>query len=457
MSGKWVAGGGRPIRQAAIHLPPTGRLSARRMLGVLLIASCFLLPAFSQNLKQLQQDAAENKRLLELQQQRIQQLNRDLANLDAATTQQLKTLRGLEAEIGKLEQEKADLTKQITALGKQKADTEARIATLEKELAGLKGRLAILLQSLHREKAGRYLPLLRAQSFTDLAVRAKWVGVLGKTQTDLMDRINNTVSQLYDQRIRLQLLVEDLDKKVAQREERIKELGQARQTVAVTVTTLRQQTAGRQVLRREALQAQASLQSQLSVLQRQITAEVRRIEEEARKARARAEAERKRREEEERRRRAQAQQARTPPPPPTPRETIRELPAVPKELVGELQFPVPQGRVVEDYGSGGNTWQVIQGPSAGSPVRAAASGRVLGTFNTGNTGWTVIIQNSERINTIYTNLQDVRVGELEAITQGQLIGFSGGGALIPTDQIWFSVAVSLEGGGYRYVDPSRYY
>ena len=421
------------------------------------LAFSFQLSAFSQNLQQIQQDAAENKRLLQLQQQRIQQLNRDLANLDATTSQQLKALRNLEAEIGKLEREKADLSKQITALEKQKTDTETRISSLEKELAGLRGRLATLLQSLNREKAGRYLPLLRAQSFTDLAVRAKWVGVLGKTQTDLIDRINNTVSQLYDQRIRLQLLVEDLDKKVAQREVRIKELAQARQTVGITITNLNQQTAGRKVLKREALQAQASLQSQLSVLQKQITAEVRRIEEAARIARAKAAAERKRREEEERRRKEQARQEQLRKPPPEPTETVRELPPVPKELVGQLQFPVSGGQVVENYGSGGNTWQVIQGPGAASPVRAAANGRVLGTFNTGNTGWTVIIQNSERINTIYTNLQDVRVNDLQAISQGDLIGFSGGGALIPTDQIWFSVAVSLEGGGYRYVDPSRYY
>jgi len=436
-------------------------LTTRRNIlsSALWLAVCGLFLAFSlqplalgQNLQQLQQEAEQNKRLQQLQQQRIQQLNRDLANLDAATKAQLANLRSLEAEINKLEKERADLSSQIELLGKQKAATEARIASLEKDLDGLKGRLGALLQSLYREKAARYLPLLRAVSFTDLAVRAKWVSVLGKTQTDLIDRINNTVQQLSEERIRLGLLVDDLNKKLAERQNRIKLLAQTRETVKVTVANLNQQKAGRQVVLRETLQAQTQLQSQLSLIQQKITAEVKRIQEERRRAEAEArrkaqEAQKQREQQLATQRQQQTQNQNN------QQDGIRELPPVPKELIGTLQFPLRGGRVAQPYGSDGQTWEVIEGDSEASPVVSAADGVVIGVIFIANLGSTVLIQHSERISAQYTNLQDVRVSEGQQVSQGQLIGFTGGGALIPANQMWFRVQFD----GQRYVDPSKFY
>ncbi|MCL4455059.1 MAG: hypothetical protein M1157_05390, partial [Deinococcus sp.] len=99
---------------------------------------------------------------------------------------------GLQNQIATLEQEKNTLSGQIKGLEAQTAETENKIAGLEANLADLKTRLAELLISLHREKAARYLPLLRAESFTDLAVRARWIGYLGQRQTNLVERIQDT-------------------------------------------------------------------------------------------------------------------------------------------------------------------------------------------------------------------------------------------------------------------------
>jgi septal ring factor EnvC (AmiA/AmiB activator) len=416
----------------------------------LLLALAFQSGALGQaNLNQLQQQAEQNRRLLQLQQQRIEQLNRDLANLDAATRQKLQELRRLEAEITRLERERAELTRQIELLEGQKKQAEARIASLQKELEGLRERLSALLQSLHRERAGRYLPLLRAESFTDLSERSRWVGVLGQHQTDLMERIKNTVRQLGEEQVRLELLVNTLSERRAERQQRIAALAQNRQAVLLTVANLRQQQAGRQAILRETLQAQAQLRAELQVLQSRIAAELRRIAEERR----RAEEERRRRELQAQRERALLTQRQ--------REEAarreRETPAVPREVVGALQFPVRGGRVAEPYGFQGNDWQTLQGAEASSPIVAAADGVVIDSLFIANLGYTLTIRHSDQIATQYVNVLEPRVSVGQRVSQGQVIGFTGGGVLIPSDQMWFRVIVIDNNGNFRYVDPSRYY
>lgn len=427
----------------------------KQHLGVWGLTGLLLLLAFhpwalgQPSLEQLQQQAEQNRQLQRLQQQRIEQLNRELAKLDAATKQQLQELRRLEAEITRLERERAELARQIELLESQKKQAEARIASLQKELDGLRERLAALLQSLHRERAGRYLPLLRAKSFTDLSVRSRWVGMLGQHQTDLMERIKNTVRQLEEERVRLELLLNTLSKRRAERQQRIVALAQSRQAVQLTLTNLRQQQAGRQIILRETLQAQAQLRAELQVLQSRIAAELRRIAEERR----RAEEERRKREAEERRQRElQARRQRE-----EAARRERETVSVPRELVGALQFPVRGGRVAEPYGFQGNDWQTLQGDGASSPIVAAANGVVIDSLFIANLGYTLTIRHSDQMATQYVNVLEPRVSVGQQVTQGQVIGFTGGGVLIPSNQMWFRVIVIDNSGNFRYVDPSRYY
>jgi len=399
-------------------------------------------------LEELQRQAQESQRLLRLQQQRVEQLNRELANLDVATQQQLAELRRLEGEITRLERERAELTRQIDLLEAQKKQAETRIAGLQRELRGLQGRLSALLRSLHRERAGRYLPLLRAESFTDLAVRSRWVGTLGRHQTDLMERIRNTVRRLEEERQRLELLVNTLTERRAERQERIAALAQNRQAVRLTLARLQAQRAGRQVILRETLQAQAQLRAELRGLQERIAAELRRIAEERRR-----EEERRRREAEERRRRELAAQREQE----LQARRQREEASVPRELVGALMFPLRGGRVAEAYGYLGNDWQTLQGGGPSSPIVAAADGVVIDSLFIANLGYTLTIRHSDRLATQYVNVLEPQVAVGQRVSQGQLIGYTGGGVLIPSDQMWFRVIFIDETGNFRYVDPSRYY
>ena len=131
--------------------------------------------------------------------------------------------------------------------------------------------------------------------------------------------------------------------------------------------------------------------------------------------------------------------------------------AVPRELVGALQFPLRGGRIAEPYGFQGNDWQTLQGGEASSPVVAAAEGVVIDSLFIANLGYTLTIRHSDQIATQYVNLLEPQVTVGQRVAQGQVIGFTGGGVLIPSNQMWFRVIVIDSEGNFRYVDPSRFY
>jgi len=389
--------------------------------------------------RSLEAEAARAQRLEQEAQARIQRLNQELARLSQRVRNLLAEKARLEGEIARLEGERAALRQEIARLKKAVQETEARIAKLERDLAALKERLQALMQSLHRERAGRYLPLLRAESFADLAVRARWVGYISRQDAELVRRFQATLKALNEERERLRLLLADLSAKERALAETQARLEEGRRNLLSTLDALGREAEGKRALLRDALSERKRLQSALSQIQARVLSERQRLLE-------------LQRQEEERRRReaAQRQQAahRSPPQvvvPPPP------LPAT----VGRLAFPVPGGRVLVPYGQEG-PFQVIQGPAPGSPVQAAAEGYVAGILYLPNLGYTVMVVHTETLSTVYTNLQEPLVAEGQRVSRGQLLGYTGGGLLIRPEELEFRVAVRV-GEETRFVDPSAYY
>lgn len=393
----------------------------------------------ARTLRSLEEQAARAKALEEQSQRRIQALNQELARLSARVEGLLREKRRLEAEIARLEAERAALRREIARLQQEARRTEERIAKLERDLQSLRERLQALMKSLHREHAGRYLPLLRAHSFTDLAVRAQWVGYLSRQDAELVRALGSTLRALKEERERLGLLVSDLSSKERGLGETQRALEGRRQALEGVLAGLGQEAEGKRALLREALQERQRLQGELARLQAQVLAERQRL-----LALQRQEEERRRQEEARRQAalRPAPAQAVVPPPP---------LPAA----VGRLAFPVPGGRVLVPYGQEG-PFQVIQGPAPGSPVQAAAEGYVAGILYLPNLGHTVMLVHTETLSTVYTNLQEPLVQEGQKVARGQLLGYTGGGLLIRPEELEFRVAVRV-GEATRFVDPAAYY
>ncbi|GAA6743464.1 murein hydrolase activator EnvC family protein [Thermus antranikianii] len=399
------------------------------------------VPAQERTVRNLEGQLERAKALEEQSQRRIRILNQELSRLSTRVENLLKEKARLEGEITRLERERAALSRQIAQLKEEIRWTEGRIAQLEKDLESLKERLQALMRSLHREKAGRYLPLLRAQSFTDLAVRARWVGYISRQDADLVRALQATLKALREERERLGLLLADLTAKEKALRETQRALEGQKRELEATLSSLEREAQGKRALLREALQERQRLQAELAQLQARVLAERQRL------------LELKRQEEERRRREAERRQAAAQP---APREASVVVPPPPlPATVGRLAFPVPGGRILVPYGQEG-PFQVIQGPAPGSPVQAAAEGYVAGILYLPNLGYTVMLVHTETLSTVYTNLQEPLVQEGQRVERGQLLGYTGGGLLIRPEELEFRVAVRI-GGETRFVDPSAYY
>jgi len=399
------------------------------------------VPSQERTVRNLEGQLNRAKALEEQSQRRIRILNQELSRLSTRVENLLKEKARLEGEITRLERERTALSRQIAQLKEEIRRTEGRIAQLEKDLDSLKERLQALMRSLHREKAGRYLPLLRAQSFTDLAVRARWVGYISKRDADLVRTLQATLKALREERERLSLLLADLTAKEKALGETQRALEGQKRELEATLSSLEREAQGKRALLREALQERQRLQAELAQLQARVLAERQRL------------LELKRQEEERRRREAERRQAAAQP---APREASVVVPPPPlPATVGRLAFPVPGGRILVPYGQEG-PFQVIQGPAPGSPVQAAAEGYVAGILYLPNLGYTVMLVHTETLSTVYTNLQEPLVQEGQRVERGQLLGYTGGGLLIRPEELEFRVAVRI-GGETRFVDPSAYY
>jgi len=397
--------------------------------------------------RDLEAEAARAKALEQEAQARIQKLNQELARLSKRVADLLQEKARLEKEIARLEAERMALRQEIARLEEAVRETEARIAKLEKDLAALKERLQALMRSLHRERAGRYLPLLRAQSFTDLAVRARWVGYISKQDADLVRQLQATLKALGEERERLKLLLQSLSEKERALAETRRKLEAERQNLLTTLASLRKEEEGKKALLRDALSERQRLQSALAQLQARVLAERQRL------LLLKRQEEERRRQEEERRRQEEARRKQTALRP-SPAQVVVPPPPLPA-TVGRLAFPVPGGRVVVPYGQEG-PFQVIAGPVPGSPVQAAADGYVAGVLYLPNLGYTVMLVHTETLSTVYTNLQEPLVAEGQKVSRGQLLGYTGGGLLIRPEELEFRVAARV-GEETRFVDPAAYY
>ncbi len=351
-----------------------------------------------------------------------------IKKLGAAVQQKLSQLRNVSNDINRLEREKRDLEKSIAGLKVQVEDSKKEVAGLNAKLARLKGRMSKLVLKLYRERASRYLPLLGTSSLADLLMRARWVQYLGASDVELVKTLTALVHELQAARQRLEGLVKDLLRKKSEREERIKALEAKRKQYQAILASLKKQKASEEVRVVELNKAAEQLNQQLQSLSQKLAAEKKRLAEERKKREAAA------------------------------RAAGRVTPTfnVPRELLGQLMFPVPGGKITLPFGAKDNTWEVIQADQNYAPVRAAADGQVFATAFYSNYGWNVLILHSDNLLTRYTNLQEPLVNSGETVKQGQIIGYLGGSAIIPPNEMWFSVILS-KGKRLVSVDPAKFY
>jgi len=319
-------------------------------------------------------------------------LRERLAELQAAITR-------LTREIDALDRRIALLTEEVAELGRDERQKAAR-------LEELKTRLKVLMRRLWRERSGKYLPVLRAGSFTELAVRSRWLAALGRADLELAQATLAAKEELARTRAKKEALVRALVQDREERARKARELELARRKLAAALAELKRNRQAK-VIRLDSVRQS----------QRELEAEITRLKRELERAR---------------------------------------LSKLPKSFNSRLRFPVDGGRILLRYGQNGEDFEWIQAPSPAAPVRAAADGRVFAVLYYGNVGWMVMIQHSRDFFTQYVNLQRPEVEVGDRVERGEVIGRLGGAVLISPDVLWFRVAV-WKNGRFYYISPDPYY
>lgn len=106
-----------------------------------------------------------------------------------------------------------------------------------------------------------------------------------------------------------------------------------------------------------------------------------------------------------------------------------------------LNWPLP-GEILRGFGKSpaGENRGIDIGAPAGTPVRAAAAGRVTYAGVPARAyGPVVILEHGEGLHTVYSNLQSLSVARDESIQAGQPIGTSGDKAITPFPHLHFEV------------------
>jgi septal ring factor EnvC (AmiA/AmiB activator) len=392
--------------------------------------------------EQLEAERQQYQRLLQEREQDIARAQEALRSTSAELQNRVAERDQVASQLEALTQERQVLVGEIEALNVLIAETRAEITELSTRLDALRVRVEGLMLNLFRQRSGRFANALgQAESFHDLQVNNYYLSLLSEQDVSLINELNETVAQLASVQAQQQQQLGELTSKETELRANEQALAERRERLTAVVRELESTREGQLAEQQRLSQARANLEASIVQVTRDLEAEVARLERAA----------------EERRRRAQAAQAveerrrleREAESLETTATTLSRATLPP--LASGYVYPLEEPRLVGRFGEGISGIR-LQALRVGAAVRAVQPGVVVTTdYVSANQGYNVVIQHSGGLTTAYVNLQSnlvVRVGE--TVSQGQTIGYLGGGALIPGDVLEF---YTIDGSG-NFRDPA---
>lgn len=116
-----------------------------------------------------------------------------------------------------------------------------------------------------------------------------------------------------------------------------------------------------------------------------------------------------------------------------------------QDFGGSLAWPV-EGKIISEYGMGGGIQcnGISIQAKEGTPVRAAADGRVGSAQTIGVYGKVVLIEHANRLVTVYAHLKEIRVANDQSVKRGEIIGTVGTSGRVETPSLHFEVRTGSE-------------
>jgi lipoprotein NlpD len=111
-----------------------------------------------------------------------------------------------------------------------------------------------------------------------------------------------------------------------------------------------------------------------------------------------------------------------------------------QDFGGILAWPV-KGKIISEYGVRGGVQYKGIGIEAkeGTPVRAAADGRIGYVGTIGEYGKVVLIEHAGQLVTVYAHLKETRVANDQSVKRGDIIGTVGTSGRVETPSLHFEV------------------
>ena len=435
----------------------------KRFVAVIAVVGMALLTVFTQaqtsskQLEQLQRDLRIAQAARDAQTVRANSLEGELRSLSARESALNAQVKTLNSRLTKLETEEAFTQAQLDKTQRKSAALQLEIASLTAKIDYQKIQVARLIVSLDREKSNRYVRLLaRADNAFDLAVQTRDLETIQGVNLSAITELKSDVALLSAKNLEYVGVIAKLNGYQRNLEAKKQAITKNRQALAVGIAGLRQTQLGRKALLLQAVRARqvasaqagnifASLEvekARLAELRRRAAEEARRRRIEEAKRRAAEEARIAAIRDAEARQRQQQLEAQRQTQANTTIANIQPI-ALPGSI-GQLRFPISGGRITADFGAEGD-WMVITASQDGAPVYAAADGTVVASrLIAANYGWTVLIAHTKSFDvlTTYANLQAPNLEAGQNIRAGQVIGYTGGGTLLPANELHFQVALN---------------
>jgi septal ring factor EnvC (AmiA/AmiB activator) len=395
--------------------------------------------------RELETNIANSQSLLQQREQEIASIEAELGETATRLESQIAERDTVSSDLAALREENVVLTESITVLEGQLAETRTKLEGLQTQVADLKTRVQELLVGVYKQRTGRYAGVLaESDSLHDLQVKNYYLSLLSDQDYDLITQLSVTATELITTQETQNQQLSDLQAQKTALEGNQVALEIKQGDLETIIANLASTREGQLAMQKDLLESQASLETAIVELQSQREAEIARLQEEARKKRelaaqtanaiqqAQLEAEA-----------AEATQR---------AENLAAPTATLPAMSAGYFVPVSNAQIYTPFGKQGS-FLALRANTSGAAVYAVQPGIVLdASFLSANDGYLVSVQHADGTITAYSNLQGkltVRSGD--EVQQGDVLGYLGGGGIIPNDVLKFYVRTS----GGSYVDPAR--
>jgi len=392
----------------------------------------------------LEQGIQQAHQQLSARQQQIQEITKQLGETASQLQAKIRQRDAVNKQLSDLRARQGQLEQQLTGLKHQRSQTEAKIAGLNDQLTALKKRISAMLLNLYQQRMQRLAnTLAHSRSLHELQVNNYYLSLLANQDVDLIDQLNTVVGQLRQAQAQLAEQMAAVQAKQDALAQNEADQTQKRQQLQAVINDLEQTKKGQLAQKQALLQEQNQIEADLSNLNQKLAAEVARLKQQEAAARSAA-ARYARDRDKQLQYQHQADEARA---------RLDALTAPAKPLPTGFVLPLNQGKIVSRFGEGNNSYIAIKAAVPNAAVRSVQDGKVVAISYLGaNFGYMVAVQHGGGLTTVYTNLRKPVVNLYDTVTQGQVLGYLGGGTL-SNDLLPFYARTDA-GGKSAFIDPA---